>query len=159
MKSIKMTFVCLFMLVAFSQTTTAQKWRGIVPLRSTRADVERLLGSNVKSGGVVYELEDENVSVVYSSGLCTPEKPRGWNVPKDTVVSFTVAPRVKPRLADMKLNLRDFKRTEEPGNAVHYSNKKTGVSFDVEDGFLIITYYNPPAKYCHLYCDEPVESP
>lgn len=159
MKIIKLTLACLFMSFAFLQTTMAQKWRDIVLLKSTRADVERLLGSNEKSAGVVYELKDENVSVVYSSGLCTPEKPRGWNVPRDTVVSFAVAPRVKPRFADMKLNLHNFKRTEEPGNTVHYSNKETGVSFDVEDGYLIITYYNPPVKLSHLYCGELVEVP
>jgi len=98
-------------------------------------------------------LEEANISVVYSSGPCTPEKPRGWNVPKDTVVSFTVAPKMKPRLADLKLDLRKFKRTKEPGNIVYYSNEKTGVSFEVQDGFLIITFYNPPAKYSHLYCE------
>jgi hypothetical protein len=42
---------------------SAQEWRKIVPLKSTCADVERLLGANDKSYGVDYELTDGVVSM------------------------------------------------------------------------------------------------
>ena len=54
-------------------------WRGIVPLHSTRLDVERLIGSPMRPGGITYDLQTERVNVGYSHGGC--EKGEEWNVP------------------------------------------------------------------------------
>jgi hypothetical protein len=52
----------------------AAPWRGIVPLKSSRSDVERLLGnpSSTKSRFyVIYSLKDEEVRIDYSDkNLC-----------------------------------------------------------------------------------------
>ena len=54
---------------------SAQEWRKIAPLTSTRADVERLLGPNNKSSyGVDYDLKDGILSIEYSSGPCTKDE-------------------------------------------------------------------------------------
>src|ERR1700720_1961854 len=47
-------------------------WRGLVPLRSTRADVERLLGPPMVlvAGSYSYETKEEKVRVLYSEGSC-----------------------------------------------------------------------------------------
>jgi hypothetical protein len=63
----KILFLCGLILIA-AVNVSAQKWRKIEPLRSTRADVERLLGTNENSYGVVYEFEDGNLLMEYSSG-------------------------------------------------------------------------------------------
>src|SRR4026207_2045790 len=44
MKIVTTTLFALIVLLCSSSTADAKEWRGIVPLRSTRADVERLLG-------------------------------------------------------------------------------------------------------------------
>src|SRR5262245_57910235 len=46
-------------------------WRGIIPLHSTRADVERLLGHHKWSHGAtsIYESKGERVDVLYSKGV------------------------------------------------------------------------------------------
>jgi hypothetical protein len=49
--------VCLwFAMTAFASSVIAKDWRGIVPLRSTGADVEGLLGRPTSS--VYYNLRD-----------------------------------------------------------------------------------------------------
>src|SRR5689334_25229461 len=48
----------------------AKPWRGIEPLHSTRADVERLMGSKVvRCGGsaCIYDLGEEAVFVLYAT--------------------------------------------------------------------------------------------
>ena len=48
-------FLCLFCI-----DLEAKDWRGITPLKSTRADVERLLGKEIEGS---YELPDERASI------------------------------------------------------------------------------------------------
>lgn len=88
-------------LLAFCLPTIAQAkaWRGIVPLHSTRADVERLLGEPATSSLVAkcrcfYDLGDETVTILYANGLgCAEPEERdgrvgGWNLPRDTVIEI-----------------------------------------------------------------------
>ena len=62
-------FLCGLMIVHVPRAN-AQEWRKIVPLKSTRSDVERLLGPNERSYGVVYELTEGVLFIEYSSGPC-----------------------------------------------------------------------------------------
>src|ERR1044072_2921350 len=60
----------LSLILALTFVVQAKGWRRIVPLHSTRADVERLLGtpdrkSNIKPV-VRYDLEEETVVIIYS---------------------------------------------------------------------------------------------
>src|SRR5437762_3045701 len=85
-----------------------QGWRGIVPLHSTREDVERLIGPPMKPGGITYDLTDERVNIGYSAVPCTKGWPYGWNVPKDTVTSIRVYTKKKLNLSDLRLDLRTY---------------------------------------------------
>jgi hypothetical protein len=63
-----------------------KSWRGIEPLHSTRADVERLFGSQVvRCGGsaCIYELAEEIVFVLYSrdSSCKNDDATSAWRVP------------------------------------------------------------------------------
>ena len=87
--------ICL----AFSQHSQTQTrgWHGIVPLHSTRQDVERLLGSSREGCHCTYSLGNANVFVQYSVEPCLDVRERGWKVPKDTVINISVYPKVKDR--------------------------------------------------------------
>lgn len=66
-------------------------WNGITLLKSTRVEVERQLGvgkGGTYYGEVDYEKEKKRVTVTYAQRLCD----RGWNVPKDTVISIASWP-------------------------------------------------------------------
>src|SRR5215217_6792736 len=68
-------------------------WNGIVPLHSTRTDVERVLGIPLESGQTsIYHLGDELVKVDYAASPCRGSLP-GWNVPPDTVLQVHLIPQ------------------------------------------------------------------
>jgi hypothetical protein len=62
LKLISMVALCLYC----AMLVQAKEWRGIVPLKSTRADVERLLGK--PNGPGRYEFENERAYIDYAKG-------------------------------------------------------------------------------------------
>jgi len=87
----------------------SKMWRGITPLHSTRADVERLIGPPTSPGGFDYALKDEHVFILYSGKGCEKGKKGGWSVPPDTVLSIMVASRKEQKISDLKLNTLETK--------------------------------------------------
>lgn len=76
-----------------SQTQPATNaWRDLVPLRSTRGEVEKLLGKPTFSLGsrYLYENENERVDVIYSPGSCELIGTERWNVAKDVVIRMEI---------------------------------------------------------------------
>ena len=60
----------ILVVLSYSNSVAAKPWRGIEPLHSTRADVERLSSSNVVRCGnsaCIYDLDEEIVGVVYAA--------------------------------------------------------------------------------------------
>jgi hypothetical protein len=134
----------------------AKEWRGIVPLHSTRADVERLLGppSTDRSEITFYDFEKEEVAFHYAKGPCGV-KASGWNVPRDTVTSIWVTPNLL-KLADLKLDESKYKkeRDNHVQYIVNYINEAEGISYQVDtsDGVITLIKYFPAAKEDHLRC-------
>ena len=151
-------FLCGLILIAVPNAS-AQQWRKIVPLKSTRADIERLLGPNDKSYGVDYELTDGVVSIEYSSGPCRKERQGGWNVPEGVVISFSFSAKNKQRETDLKLNRRKFRRVIDThtGGITYYINERDGITYEIQQGQVDGVEYYPPKKYAHLYCGDPAD--
>src|SRR2546429_3194171 len=122
----RLLLASLLVMVAVGSSAHAKPWRGIVPLHSTRADVERLLGKpNGKYGR--YELEKEWVEIFYSTGRCV----NGWNVPEGTVIDISVSPTRTLRISDLKIDLSKFDRVRDPEvtSHVYYTNRDEGVRY------------------------------
>src|SRR5258705_2334459 len=100
---ITILFLC-GLILTYVPRANAKEWRKIVPLQSTRADVERLLGPAEQPYGVDYELKDGVISIVYSTGPCEKGSPGGWNVPEGVVISFSFSAKRKEREIELKLN-------------------------------------------------------
>lgn len=137
----------------------AKPWRGIEPLRSTRADVERLIGSNVVRCGAsacIYELDDEIVFVLYSTDASckNDDATTAWRVPVGTVIEIGVRFKEDKPLSELEFDLSTFVRVEDkhlPG-WIYYVNLEEGVR--VEGGLKTassITYFQS-AKDNHLHC-------
>jgi hypothetical protein len=150
---------CMCAILVTINIPPAEGWRGIVPLHSTRIDVERLLGSPSKARGVAstYETEDEKVLVFYSAEPCG--KGNEWNVPRDTVISFTVSPNAKLLVANFKLDDTKYKRVRDfhIQGVVHYFNREDGIRISaalLKEGGEDITSitYESAAKDNHLRC-------
>jgi hypothetical protein len=156
MKNGRTILLWLCLTLALAGVVEAQEWRTIVPVKSTRTDVERLLGPRERSYGLIYELETGNLSIEYSTGLCGGDKREGWNVPEDTVISYKFSAKVKQRLADLKLDGEKFKKVKDThvGVVDYYINDEEGIMYQVQDGEVDYVEYYPPQSYKYLYCGD-----
>lgn len=141
------------------KSVVAKPWRGIAPLHSTRADVERLLGSKVvRCGGsaCIYELDEEIVFVLYAtdSSCKNDDATSAWRVPVGTVIEIGVRFKEDKPLSELEFDLSKFERIEDkhlPG-WIYYVNLDEGVR--VEGGLKTASSirYFPSAKDNHLHC-------
>ena len=137
------------LLVFFAgSSAVASEWHGIVPLRSTRSDVLRILGEpNSKSDR--YLIDDEEADILYSRGSCLS----GWNVPSDTVLRISVTFKQSSKLSNLKIDLDKYVRIRDPFVTTHvfYTNREEGVRYEVyeglnEKGTVLEVYYEPTSK-------------
>jgi hypothetical protein len=156
MKIIKASLLCLCQVIYMAIHVEAQGWRGLTPLGSTRKDVERLLGPSKEPDkyAELYDLGNETVFIEYSSGPCHKERDGGWNVPAQTVIEITITPAVHPQLADLRLDLSTYRKTEDPElpGVFYYYHAIDGINITVSDGKVASIEYGPMAKDRHLIC-------
>ena len=157
-----MTYHKPMILVIFVSLLMTQEkgWRGIVPLHSTRQDVERLVGTPKATRATTYVLEDGKITVFYSDGVCGNGDEIDWNVPRDTVVNLKFEPNSSLILADLKLDMTTYERFNDPHVqiAVHYYNKEEGIYISTRmlPGGEEVQYvtYEPASKDYYLRCPQ-----
>jgi len=161
MSKIKWIIPCVFTVLAVVGLSQAKGWRGLIPLHSTRADVERLLGAPRESRGVAstYDTQNERVLVFYSAGRCKEGASDDWNVPRDTVVSITVHPNAKLLVADLKLDKMKYERVGDyhVQSVVYYFSKEDGVRVSArvlgkEGEDVDSITYEPTSEDSYLRC-------
>lgn len=79
MQTILLAVLLFIPLLCFQKCPIENGWKGIQVFRTTRNDVEKILGASLKDGDELksnYENNDVLVHVIYSSGQCV-EDPRG----------------------------------------------------------------------------------
>lgn len=137
----------------------AKGWRGIVPLHSTRADVERLLGPPTEQHteySVVYRTENETLIINYAQGLpCgIGEKYGQWRVPRGTVESIFITPNMGSTLSQLKGDESKYNKRSggDRPEDIYYTNDEEGETLRVfQDQVMEITY-SPAASDAHLRC-------
>src|SRR6266853_2679177 len=136
--------LCLLLFVA--ENGFAQAWRQIRPLRTSRKQVQRLLGHPKVVGAVsTYDFANEKISVFYLKHSCRFD-PQGWNLPANIVTSVRIEPKKRMRLSETKWDLSKFRK--EPGafDNPSYSlfvNEGDGVTLSVIDDVLEAYSYVP----------------
>lgn len=144
-----------WLLITVSNNCSGKEWRGIIPLKSSRADVERLFGR--PTGPLpTYYLSDRTVTFSYSHCRCGDKcKNDLWNVPPDTVTSIYVGMKGIVRLADLGLDLSQFKKSrladDLPGSFI-YDNAKEGLAIEGGEEYVTALIYGPRAEDNHLRC-------
>lgn len=155
-----------FVLLVTVKPILSKSWREIVPLESTRIDVERLLGKPTDPQPARYYLPDEIVTVGYSQYACGqapqikgwPTFRVRWNVKPDVVTVIGVDLRKPVPLSSLHLDLSSFERVAEMHleNVFYYKDEKDGFVIEVyQDGEnqMVRGYtYEPEAKYNNLLC-------
>ena len=145
------------------QNNPTNSWNGLVPLRSSRTDVEKLLGQPKMSHGStsIYEKEKQRVNVRYSKGSCQIGG-EVWSVAKDIVIRIEVVPQKSILVGDLHLDPEKYDRIpwSHPDNWVEYRNTDEGIVVrtiawrdKVEE--LYLTEYIPTRKDSLLRCKPP----
>jgi hypothetical protein len=149
--------VCL--LLTGAATSSGKEWRGIVPLHSTRADVEKLLGKPAKSvsdRGYFYDLKDEVAVVWFETTGCEGDSLHsvcgwGWNVPRDTVTSIGVVFK-NPQPITRVVNIAGFKGEASCEGLIYYENKAEGFEVETYRGKVLSLTYKPTEAESYLSC-------
>jgi hypothetical protein len=135
----------------FGQTNA---WNGLVPLRSTRADVEKLLGAPKENffGTFKYESKDGRVEVYYSTQKCDS----AWNVPIGTVLRIMVYPNSLQgkNLKELKVDENKFSYTADDAFFQTWTNPEAGLQYysDGRGDFISVTYL-PKKSDNNLRCN------
>jgi hypothetical protein len=142
----------LLLPVLFSSVVKAQAqgWNGLVLLRSTHADVERLLGPPGKDKR--YHLKDARVSVHYYEGTCDRRDDCRCLVPAGTVLTIFVEPEVEMSFSRLKLDKSRYKKkaiVPDASQAVYW-NDDDGITYTVDEAHddVIAIEYSPTEKDC-----------
>lgn len=137
-------------------------WNGITPLKSTRDDVEAILGkpeswsTSRHAGG--YTTKDGKVFVLYSTGLCDVNSENGWNIPELTVIKVSFSPNYPNpyKFSQLKIDRTKFERRPDPGSLhlISYMNEADGIvlTVDTSDDSVRGFGYFPESKYNRLKC-------
>ena len=128
----KKTIAAVITALAMATLSQAKEWRGIVPLRSTRDDVIRLLGPTRDTNDLrsIYHLEKEEVYIVFSSkNFCDADTKK---VPLGTVLLIQITPSTKPPLTDFQVDKKKFRRFDPSSQSTEFQGY-----IDDDEGLMI----------------------
>ena len=158
---VKATLATLCFCIMSYMTTTAQSrgWRGLVPLHSTRSDVERLLGSPnevLSTYSTFYRTASETVIVNYANGApCgIGEKYSQWRVPANTIESILVTPLKGFPVSQLSIDQTKFEKGSggHRPEDVYYINDQDGETIRVYLGDVMSLSFYPGKIDAHLSC-------
>ena len=137
----------------------ARGWNGLVPLHSTRADVERLLGAptDVLSRNMTfYRNANETVIITYATGApCgIGDRYSQWRVPANTVESILVTPVKELPVSQLSLDESKFEKASggHTSEDVYYVNDQDGISIRVYLGAVMSMSFYPGRIDAGLRC-------
>jgi hypothetical protein len=138
----------VFVILLCAATAQAKGWRGIVPLHSTRSQVEQLLGPpNEQSNpfSVVYKTPNETILIDYANGRpCgIGEKYGQWRVAPNTVIEIFITPHPGSPLSQLSIDESRYKKfTVGHLSETRYVNAREGeVLTVVGNEVRSITYF------------------
>ena len=144
--------------VSAQQADEGKGWKGLVPLRSTRRDVEAVVGPPAPGGDSLYLTNEATIFVLYSDGPCEKGWPYGWNVEKDTVVSIVVSPKEPRMLSDLNLDKDKYLQSRDShiNTRMVYANRSEGITLVVDEitGKVKSISYHPTDSQQKLQCPD-----
>ena len=165
-------FLIVFVIVAFPILVNAESWRGLAPLRSTREDVERLLGPAQRppkdwfyamhNGFSMYFLDNEVVQVEFAADETPDCEECLKTVPRGTILLITVIPKHAKTISDFGIDTTGFHQfnpslSKDPAYRAYY-NVKRGLIVSTHKGSVNATCYLPSAgerHLCRMYYQKP----
>lgn len=147
-----------FVILLCAGIAHAKGWRGIVPLHSTRSQVEQLLGSPTEESNpysVVYKTPNETVEIDYANGRpCgIGEKYSSWRVASNTVTHIFITPNSGSPLSRISIDESRYKKFIV-GHLweTRYVNAREGEALTVVGNEIRSISYFAGADDSHLEC-------
>ena len=151
----KRLILITILLLGAAKLSYAMEWKGIVPLRSTRSDVVRLLNQcSDQIQACRFTLDNEDVHILFSGGLSDHYQVCATRLPPETVMFIAVKPREKLKLSALRLDKRTLKSftPSAPYKLKGYRSSDGLVVSLFEDRILQIFYIAQPSDQ-HLCAD------
>lgn len=134
----------------FSQFVTAASWSGIEPLKSRRADVERILGKSIggdkpgNNGTLRFAVAGGTVTVAFiDARFVTAKKLQpGLEGTVRQIVLQSANSSDTPESLNIASNSK-FERQDGANNITIYRNLKDGIAYTFYNGKLKDTYFTP----------------
>jgi hypothetical protein len=154
MVTIKTIFLCALVMLATAKYSSAKEWRGITPLRSTLADVERQFGActSREKTSCTYVWKSETVKFVF---LSEPYGKGKTKLPRRTIVRIERRPGVPTSLPEYHkidpnhyLAFRPQHETEEFFE--NYVDDEEGFAAESRQHAVTQVYYTAKAKEISL---------
>lgn len=155
---IKPKVIGFFLILLIATSADARGWRGIVPLHSTRSQVEELLGPPTEQNtpySVVYKTPNETVLIYYAEGRpCgIGEKYSQWRVRRNTVIEISVSPRSGSPLSQFTIDESRYKKFIVGHlSETRYVNAREGEALTVVGNEVISIDYFGAGGDSHLEC-------
>ena len=154
--------ISTFLSLILSQQSYGQDWQGLLPIKSTKQDVEDLFGKpeNKINGFGEYKTENETISVWYSIGNCKTEKGLNWNVSKDVVTTISVRMEKKFLLKSIEWDINQYSKRTHPidESRFFYTSPDESVSIQTfvnensKKEEILYIEFRPGNQYTHLLC-------
>jgi len=153
----------MLLLLVASEYSVAKEWRGITPLRSTRADVVRLFNQCAdQREACAFTLGNDKVYILFSGGLSEDHSECARRLPSETVMFIDVELKATPKIKSLNLDKKKF-RTFNPAepakmNLKGYWNESDGVLVNTLRGEVIQIDYLAAAadkSGCVSFYEEP----
>lgn len=156
----------VFIAIAFTSLllvglqTKQIEWRTLVPLVTTRHEVEAELGapSSGKEYILVYDTTEERVTVWYGGAKSAATDDCRWDTRKETVFNFVLAPKKKVRLADVNIDLAKYQKQKalEMVQDYYYYHENEGITLTTRmvegEEILLSIERGPDAAQRKAYC-------
>ena len=162
MRIVTSTIFCICLTLSSPALMQSEGWRGIVPLHSTRADVERTIGAPINNLKNLYDTDKERVLIYYQQERCITGDAKGrrvqggWNVSPDTVLSIDIAPKSKIQFSALRLDEAKYKKIIHPHDPLttYYVNEEDNISVSIDsaEGWIKRFSYGPTTKDEKLHC-------
>lgn len=140
-------FVLLVVFLSVINVNAQEVWKGLIPLVTTREEVEIKLGKPNLNG--FYELEEGRVKIGYVNAKCEKIIRCDCLVAAETVHFIRI--EIYYDLSIKDINLKHFKKTQDSHipAVFSYSNSKTGIVYDVQDEIITHINYYESEKNCN----------
>lgn len=142
------------------QIPSTGAWRGLVPLKSTRADVERLLGPSEArrdKRAATYYLSDIVVLVnFFGNPKCKEALPYDtWDVAPETITGLAITLKRPVPISEVGIDLTKFKKVHgdfDIADHFYYSHLEDGFSIEVGQNYVKGYVYSPGSKHKDFLC-------